>query len=270
MRYVTALTIAGSDCSGGAGIQADIKTMSALGVYSAAVITAVTVQNTLGVQAVEPVSPAIVAAQIHAVMEDIRPAAVKVGMVCGVETVEAIAGALEKYAVRCLVIDPVMVSSSGMRLMAEDAMDVFCRRLMPMSSMLTPNIPEAEIIAGMPITDEASCDKAGKAIAARCNTVLIKGGHAAGKVKTDRLYDAEKMLASMESTEVETRNTHGTGCTLSAAITAFHALGMSSVEACEKAKEYVTRALQAGSGITIGAGCGPLNHFFNPERQKVF
>lgn len=270
MRYVTALTIAGSDCSGGAGIQADIKTMSALGVYSAAVITAVTVQNTLGVQAVEPVEPGIVAAQIHAVMRDIKPMAVKIGMVCGAETIDVIADALAGYDVRNLVVDPIMVSSSGMRLMEEEAVEVFCRRLLPMSSVLTPNIPEAEVISGIPITDEAACDEAGRSIAARCKTVLIKGGHAVGKVKTDRLYAEERLLMSIEGATIETRNTHGTGCTLSAAITSFLACGKSPVEACKGAKEYITKALQTGSDITIGAGFGPVNHFFNPERLKVY
>lgn len=268
-RYVTALTIAGSDCSGGAGIQADIKTMSALGVYAASVITSVTVQNTLGVTAVEAVGAGTVAGQIHAVMQDIRPDAVKIGMVNSRRTIEAIAGALSEYDVRHIVADPVMAATSGMRLMTEDAVDAFRRRLMPMVTLLTPNLPEAGILSGMEIRNSGDALVAGMRIAGQTGgLVLIKGGHAGGDGrKCDRLYDSGGLLLELDSPAVETRNTHGTGCTLSAAITSFLACGFPMDEALRKAKAYITEALRRGADVTVGGGHGPVNHFFCPQKM---
>lgn len=264
-HYIAALTIAGSDCSGGAGIQADIKTFSALGVYAASAITAITVQNTLGVSGVEGVAATVVEEQIHAVMTDIRPAAVKVGMVHDVATIEAIARALACYPVPHIVVDPIMVSTSGCPLLADDAMQVFRQRLLPLATLLTPNIPEAEVLSGMTITDAASCHAAGMRIAAEtAGYVLIKGGHAVGDSKTDRLYGADGLKGEFTAATVATPNTHGTGCTLSAAITAYLALGHPIEEAVAQAKTYMTQALVAGSDVAIGLGRGPVNHFFSP------
>ena len=250
MRYLPVLTIAGSDCSGGAGIQADMKTMSALGCYAASVVTAVTVQNTVGVSGVDLVRPETVAAQIRAVMDDIRPVAVKVGMAGDAATMCTIACALKAYEPKAVVVDPVMVSTSGHVLMPRAAIDAFRRYMLPLA-------------------DEASCHAAGLVIArdARC-PVLIKGGHFGGHDKVDRLYAADGRLAQTYATEaVDTTNTHGTGCTLSSAIACFIARGLPLADAVRQAKAYVTEALKAGSGVEIGQGHGPVNHFFNPEKM---
>lgn len=262
-KYIATLTIAGSDCSGGAGIQADIKTMSALGCYAASAITAITVQNTLGVTAVHAVPPEIVAGQIKAVMDDIEPKAIKIGMVNDAETIFAIAETLKAYCLPHLVVDPVMVATSGSRLMQDDALDVFCRELLPLATLLTPNVPEAEVLSGIKITDKGSMDKAARRVLQLgCNNLLIKGGHLAGQ-KVDRLYgdvDCEYVAEN-----VVTRNTHGTGCSLSSAITTFLAQGFSTDKAIGKAKEWLTEALKAGADVEIGHGHGPVNHFFNPK-----
>lgn len=262
-KYIATLTIAGSDCSGGAGIQADIKTMSALGCYAASAITAITVQNTLGVTAVHAVPPEIVAGQIKAVMDDIEPKAIKIGMVNDAETIFAIAETLKAYSLPHLVVDPVMVATSGSRLMQDDALDVFCRELLPLATLLTPNVPEAEVLSGIKITDKGSMDKAARRVLQLgCNNLLIKGGHLAGQ-KVDRLYgdvDCEYVAEN-----VVTRNTHGTGCSLSSAITSFLAQGFSTDEAIGKAKKWLTEALKAGADVEIGHGHGPVNHFFNPK-----
>lgn len=266
-RYPTALTIAGSDSCGGAGIQADIKTMSALGCYAASAITAITAQNTLGVEAIEAVSPEVVAAQIRAVMDDIHPVAAKIGMVNDRDTIKAIAATLSKYAMGNLVVDPVMVSTSGSRLMQSDATETFRKELMPMCTLLTPNLPEAEVLSGIYIYNVDDCDKAARIIAQGCGGyVLIKGGHAdSGDKKQDRLYDNAGLLVSTFAAKtVDTRNTHGTGCTLSAAITALLARGLSMPEAISGAKDYVSAAIAAGADVNIGQGHGPVNHFFNP------
>lgn len=266
-RYPTALTIAGSDSCGGAGIQADIKTMSALGCYAASAITAITAQNTLGVEAIEAVSPEVVAAQIRAVMDDIFPTAVKIGMVNDAATIHAIASELGKYAVGNLVVDPVMVSTSGSRLMQSDAVETFRNELMPICTLLTPNLPEAEVLSGIYIYNVEDCDKAARIIAQECSGfVLIKGGHADnGGQKQDRLYDnSGQPVGTFAAKTVDTRNTHGTGCTLSAAITALLTRGLSMPEAIGQAKDYVSAAIASGADVSIGQGHGPVNHFFNP------
>jgi len=269
MKYIPTLTIAGSDSCGGAGIQADIKTMSALGCYASSAITAITVQNTVGVTAVHAVPPEIVAGQIRAVMDDIKPIAVKIGMVNDAATIEAIANALAEYDIKNLVIDPVMVATSGSRLMQDDAVDIFRNKLLPMATLLTPNVPEAEVLSNMKITDEASMNEAAKRILAKgCNTLLIKGGHLAGK-KIDRLYAADKQVREYEAQDVATRNTHGTGCTLSSAITAHLAIGYTMEEAIAKAKAWLTEALIAGADVEIGSGHGPVNHFHAPVKTII-
>lgn len=269
MKYIPTLTIAGSDSCGGAGIQADIKTMSALGCYASSAITAITIQNTVGVTAVHAVPPEIVAGQIRAVMDDIKPLAIKIGMVNDATTIEAIADALVDYDIKILVIDPVMVATSGSRLMQDDAVDIFRNKLLPMATLLTPNVPEAEVLSNMKITDEASMNEAAKRILAKgCNTLLIKGGHLAGK-KIDRLYAADKQVREYEAQDVATRNTHGTGCTLSSAITAHLAIGYTMEEAIAKAKAWLTEALIAGADVEIGSGHGPVNHFHAPVKTII-
>lgn len=281
-KYIAVLTIAGSDCSGGAGIQADIKTISALGCYAASAITAVTVQNTQGVTAVHAVPPEIVAGQIRAVMDDIKPKAVKIGMVNDAETIKAIADTLADYDIEHIVVDPVMVSTSGSKLMQDDAIKVFIEKLLPMSTLITPNIYEAEILAGKKITDEeAMNDVAGEILSKGAEAVLIKGGHIEGDKKVDLLYNAIRKTEarssdltmmigdSFESETVETRNTHGTGCTLSAAIASNLAMGLGINKAIDKAKYWLTSALIAGADVEIGRGHGPVNHFYAPKKMRI-
>ena len=268
-RYIATLTIAGSDSCGGAGIQADIKTMSALGCYAASVITAVTVQNTMGVSAVHAVPPEIVAGQIRAVMDDIRPQAVKVGMVNDINTIKTIADTLAEYDIEHLVVDPVMVATSGARLMQDDAVEVFIRKLMPLATLLTPNVPEAEVLSGISINDKSSMDNAARIIQDKgCQSLLIKGGHIEGR-KIDRLYTSMGSEREYEAANVATRNTHGTGCTLSSAITSYLAMGYAIGEAIAAAKEWLTGALIAGANVEIGSGHGPVNHFYNPQKTII-
>ena len=270
MNYVCALSIAGSDCSGGACIQADLKTMSALGVYAATAITAITVQNTCGVTAVQAVAPAIVEGQIRAVMEDIEPKAVKIGMVNDKATILAISKALHYYCPAQLIVDPVMVATSGSRLMQPDALACFEQELLPMATLLTPNVPEAELLSGQAIDAPEAMEAAAQAILAKgCQAVLIKGGHLEGATKADRLFTAEGNIANFQAASVDTRNTHGTGCTLSSAITARLALGDSLIEAIRQAKEYLTEALRQGADVTIGHGHGPVNHFYQPQSLQI-
>ena len=268
MRYYTALTIAGSDSCGGAGIQADIKTMSALGVYATSAITAITVQNTKGVYGIQNVEPEIVKGQIEAVMEDIHPDAIKIGMVNDCDTIRAIAETLKKYqeSFQHLVIDPVMVSTSGCRLMQEDALDVFITELLPLATLLTPNIPEAEILANRKIENVEDIKAAAAAISKQgCRYVLIKGGHFDGEEKIDYLFEGGKQKTSYRGISVNTRNTHGTGCTLSSAITSYLAREMDMNTAIAMAKTYLSGAILAGKDIKIGEGHGPVNHFYEPK-----
>ena len=268
MRYYTALTIAGSDSCGGAGIQADIKTMSALGVYAASAITAITVQNTKGVYGIQNVEPEIVKGQIEAVMEDIHPDAIKIGMVNDCDTIRAIAETLKKYQenFQYLIIDPVMVSTSGCRLMQEDALDVFITELLPLATLLTPNIPEAEILANRKIENAEDIKAAAAAISKLgCRYVLIKGGHFDGEEKIDYLFEDGKQKTSYRGISVNTRNTHGTGCTLSSAITSYLAREMDMNTAIAMAKTYLSGAILAGKDIKIGEGHGPVNHFYEPK-----
>lgn len=270
MRYICALTIAGSDSCGGAGIQADIKTMSALGVYAASAITSVTVQNTMGVAEIQTVAPAVVAGQIRAVMDDMRPEAVKIGMVSDAETMRAIAGVLERYPKRTTVVDPVMVSTSGSTLMKQDALGQFCHSLLPMATLLTPNIPEAERLSGMKIhTVEAMDLAAERILCMNCKAVLIKGGHLEGDRKVDRLYMDDGNVRTFVHKTIATRNTHGTGCTLSSAITSFMARGLDMPAAVAAAKDYLSQALESGKGVCVGDGHGPVNHFFDPEKLII-
>ena len=286
MKYYTALTIAGSDSCGGAGIQADIKTMSALGVYASSAITAITVQNTKGVYGIQNVEPEIVKGQIEAVMDDIHPDAIKIGMVNDCDTIRAITETLKKYEdqFQHLVIDPVMVSTSGCRLMQEDALEIFIEELLPLASLLTPNIPEAEILAGRKIQNVDDIRKAASSIIQLgCNNVLIKGGHFEGTEKTDYLFENKqneednrqehaddiRETAIYQGATINTCNTHGTGCTLSSAITSYLARGYNMEEAISSAKAYLSDAIEAGKDVKIGEGHGPVNHFHAPQKLYI-
>ena len=255
----TALTIAGSDCSGGAGVQADLKTMSALGVFGMSVIVSVVAENTARVLSIEDISPKVIADQIDAVFEDIPPDAVKVGMLSTPACMEAVAAGLKKYRPRHVVIDPVMYAKNGCPLMQEDAIDTLIRTVVPLATLLTPNIPEAEKIAGMAIRSVEDMQQAARKIAAMgAKAVLVKGGHATGDAQ-DILFDGTT-FHSYTKKRIQTKNTHGTGCTLSSAIASYLALGESLESAVEKAKDYVTHAIE--DALDIGKGYGPTNHFF--------
>lgn len=269
MKYIQVMTIAGSDCSGGAGIQADIKTISALGGYASSVITAVTVQNTCGVTAVHPVPADIVGAQIRAVLSDMDVDAIKVGMVTDGEIIAAICAELRPVVSRIPVIfDPVLVSSSGFPLATPEAVELIRRELMPLCYLLTPNLPEAQLLSGITITDNDSLHAAANALlAAGCRNVLVKGGHRTDGQMTDVLFSHEETTTvSFTEKQINTPNTHGTGCTLSSAIATYVAQGLPLPEAVEEAKKFLTAALKAGAGVSVGKGHGPLNHFFSPRK----
>ncbi len=256
------MTIAGSDPSGGAGIQADLKTFSALGVYGATAITAITVQNTQSVKYVHKLPPQVVYDQIVAVMEDVTVDAVKIGMVNDAETLDAIVRALTAYRPKFLVVDPVMVSTSGCALMQPDALAIMRERLLPMADLVTPNLPEAWTLAG---TDTSVDDAAQAILRLGVKALLIKGGHAEGKTKTDYLYiykgEGMKRVEFTAET-IDTPNTHGTGCTLSSAIAALLVCGNGLEDAVRQAKEYLTEALKAGADVRVGCGHGPVCHFY--------
>ncbi|MEQ0488443.1 bifunctional hydroxymethylpyrimidine kinase/phosphomethylpyrimidine kinase [Anaerococcus murdochii] len=253
----TCLTIAGSDSSGGAGIQADLKTMTVNGVYAMSVITALTAQNTQGVTGILDVSPEFITEQMDAVFNDIYPDAIKIGMVSSPEIVEAIAASLEKYQAKNIVLDPVMVATSGAKLLKGEAMDSLINRLIPLADVITPNIPEGEILAGMEITNEDQMIKAAEEIGKKYDcAVLLKGGHRVNDAN-DLLYrDGE--FKWFRSERIDNPNTHGTGCTLSSAIAANLAKGDDIDQAIERAKDYLTGALRAG--LDLGKGSGPLMH----------
>ena len=268
------MTIAGSDPSGGAGIQADLKTFSALGVYGASAVTAVTVQNTVGVKYVHPLPPEAVYDQISAVMEDIRPDAVKIGMVNDALTLDAVIRALETYRPRHIVVDPVMVSTSGCALMQADALRAMKERLLPLADIVTPNLPEAFALAGSEEGRHSIQEAAAAILRLGVKALLIKGGHAEGRIKTDYLYmtnagepisDCGSTYIELSADTVDTANTHGTGCTLSSAIAAFLARGHRLEQAVRSAKQYLTSALEAGADIAAGKGHGPVNHFFRDD-----
>lgn len=255
----TALTIAGSDCSGGAGVQADLKTMSALGVFGMSVIVSVVAENTARVLSIEDISPKVIADQIDAVFEDIPPDAVKVGMLSTPACMEAVAAGLKKYRPRHVVIDPVMYAKNGSPLMQESAISALRSTVLPLATLLTPNIPEAEKLAGMEISSEADMREAARRIQALGpQNVLVKGGHAQGEAR-DILLCGEDFHV-FASRRIPTKNTHGTGCTLSSAIAAYLARGEVLPEAMRKAKEYVTGAIE--HALPLGHGCGPTHHFF--------
>lgn len=254
-----ALTIAGSDCSGGAGIQADIKTFAAHGVYGMSVITSVVAENTSRVIDAMTVTPEMIGKQIDAVFEDILVDAVKIGMLSTPESMNAIADRFKIYSPKIVVIDPVMYAKNGCPLMNPESVETLKKVILPMAHILTPNIPEAEIITNMKIsTVEDMRTAAEKIYDMGCDSVLIKGGHYIGNALDILFYQGQ--FYTFETERIQTKNTHGTGCTLSSAITANMALGFTVCESVKKAKHYVTTAIK--HSLDIGKGCGPTNHFY--------
>lgn len=270
--YPVVLSIAGSDSSGGAGIQADLKTFSALGVYGATAITAITAQNTQGVHSQLAIDPQMVYDQIVAVIDDLHPSCVKIGMLSNSEVVMAVAEALSRYPTH-IILDPVIVSTTGHRLLSLDAQEVIKQRLLPYSMLVTPNIPEMEALANYSVdTYEHKVEASKILFDFGAKAILLKGGHEEGEHKCDILFTnsgsgIESTIFTSES--ITTRNTHGTGCTLSSAITAFMARGYDIVEAISEAKRFITEAIRSGADIEIGHGIGPVNHGFNPLKMII-
>lgn len=270
--YPIVLSIAGSDSGGGAGIQADLKTFSSLGVYGATAITAITAQNTQGVHSQFALPPQMVYDQIIAVMEDIHPSVIKIGMLSNVQVAAVVADALERYSIP-IILDPVMVSSSGHRLLSVEAQEILNERLLPMAQLVTPNIPEMEALTAMPLSTISDKYNAAKhLLSLGVQSVLLKGGHEEGDTKVDILYQKSPqgiVTCSFSSDTLNTRNIHGTGCTLSSAIAAYMARGLALKEAISSAKIYITEAIKAGADISVGKGYGPVNHLFNPLKMMV-
>jgi hydroxymethylpyrimidine/phosphomethylpyrimidine kinase len=256
------LTIAGSDSGGGAGIQADLKTFSALRTYGLSVITALTAQNTQRVTAIHAPPADFLRAQLDAVLEDIRIDAVKIGMVGGSEAIIEVAEALRRHGARDVVLDPVMVAKSGDRLLADDAVQALTRHLVPLARVITPNLPEAAVLLGeRPASDEDTmADQAGRLMRLGAGSVLLKGGHLEGPVSVDLLHDGHA-ITRLEAPRAPTRHTHGTGCTLSSAIAALLARGQDLQGAVAEAKRYVTAAIAAAGRLGVGHGRGPVHHF---------
>ncbi len=254
------LTIAGSDSSGGAGIQADIKTITAHKLYAMSAITALTAQNTTGVYGVLDADADFVKKQIDCIFTDIRPDSVKIGMVSNSDIINAIADKLIEYKAENIVVDPVMVATSGSKLISDEAKDTLIKRLLPLGTIITPNIPEAEVLSGIKIKSDEDMIKAAKEISKNMDSaILIKGGHY-DKNANDLLYDNGKIYW-FKGKRVDNNNTHGTGCTLSSAIACNLAMGYSKEESIKNAKDYITGALKAG--LDLGKGSGPLNHMYN-------
>jgi hydroxymethylpyrimidine/phosphomethylpyrimidine kinase len=262
MTTPIALTIAGSDSSGGAGIQADLKTFAAFGVYGASVITALTAQNTTGVSGIHQVPAEFVTAQIDAVFSDLAVGAVKIGMVAQPPVIDAIVAGLKRWSPKHVVLDPVMVATSGDRLLAAEAVDALRTRLIPLASVITPNLPEAAALLDEGVAaDEAAVEKQGRQLLALgCKAVLIKGGHGEGAESIDYLVDSSGVTA-LAAPRIVTKNTHGTGCSLSSAIAAGLAKGEGMETAVRKAKAFVSAAIAAADRFSVGHGHGPIHHF---------
>lgn len=260
MKMKTALTIAGSDCSGGAGIQADLKTMTMNGVYGMSAITALTAQNTTGVKSIQESTPEFLKEQLDAVFEDIFPDAVKIGMVSSTELIHVIADALRLYQARNIVVDPVMVATAGSALIQTQAVQTMVEELLPLADLVTPNIPEAEVLSGMTIGSKEDMETAAKQLGDRYGcAVLLKGGHSINDAN-DLLY-TEGKLSWFQGKRIDNPNTHGTGCTLSSAIASNLAKGFSLGESVQRAKEYISGALAAM--LDLGKGSGPMMHNFD-------
>jgi hydroxymethylpyrimidine/phosphomethylpyrimidine kinase len=269
-QYPRVLSIAGSDSGGGAGIQADLKTFSALGCFGMTAITALTAQNTQGVRAIHGVPPEMLRDQIDAVVEDIGVHAVKIGMLHSPEIVETVAAAIDRHALPHVVLDPVMVATSGAVLIDSPAIAVLVRELFKRAVLVTPNLDEASLLVGRTLTSEADMQAAASELLVRgAHAVLLKGGHLQGDVVSDLLVTAAGHVHWMRAPRIATPNTHGTGCTLSSAIAAHLALGMGLVDAVEAARLYVRAALQGGATVRTGSGSGPLNHGVAPIAMQL-
>jgi hydroxymethylpyrimidine/phosphomethylpyrimidine kinase len=262
--YHKVLTIAGSDSGGGAGIQADLKTFAAIGCYGMSVITALTAQNTQGVTAIHALPPSFAIEQMTAVFTDIGADAVKIGMLYSAELIEAISETLNKYRARNIVLDPVMVAQSGDKLLQDDAIQAIKDHLMPVADVVTPNLPEAEVLLGQKIESFEDMQRAARSLAQfGSRSVLIKGGHLEGNISTDLLYLTEEdRFVILEAERIASTNNHGTGCTLSSAIAAYMSKGSDIENAANKAKTYIHHAIRAGAAYKIGHGHGPVHHFF--------
>jgi len=260
----TALTIAGSDSGGGAGIQADLKTFAALGVFGMSAITAITAQNTCGVTNIRELDDEIIADQVAAVYSDIPVDAVKIGMLASTRIIQTVAAALKQHGARNIVVDPVMVAKSGSLLLLPEAVDALKQLLLPLADVVTPNLHEAAAIAGFPVTDRAGMERAAVAIKAMGpRYVVVKGGHLTGD-PCDLLYDGNRFQALVNE-RIDTKHTHGTGCTFSSAIAAGLARGLTMEEAVQAAKEYITLAIR--HGFSLGKGVGPTHHFYDLYRR---
>ncbi len=269
-QYPRVLSIAGSDSGGGAGIQADLKTFAALGCFGMTAITALTAQNSCGVRAIHPVPPDMLRAQIDAVLEDIGADAVKVGMLHSPEIVRAVAQAIDRHRLTRVVFDPVMVATSGAKLIDDPAIAVLVAELFPRAALITPNLDEAALLVGRPLTSAQDMAQAAAELLARgARAVLLKGGHLAGDVVMDLLLQASAEPLWLQAPRINTANTHGTGCTLSSAIAAHLALGATLTQAVQQARDFVRQALLAGASVKTGQGEGPLNHGFAPLPMQL-
>ena len=269
-RYARVLSIAGSDSGGGAGIQADLKTFSALGCYGMTAITAITAQNTQGVRAIHGVPAQMLRAQIDAVLEDIGADAVKIGMLHDPEVVRVVVEAIERHRLQQVVLDPVMVATSGDRLMAAETVHVLVHELFPLASVITPNLDEAALLLDRAIDGADALDAAATALLALgAPAVLLKGGHLPGDTVMDVLALTDGTRLRLQSPRIVTHNGHGTGCTLSSAIAAHLALGLALPQAVEQARAYILGAIAAGANVHTGHGHGPLNHGYAPLAQRV-
>ncbi|MEJ7932181.1 bifunctional hydroxymethylpyrimidine kinase/phosphomethylpyrimidine kinase [Ramlibacter sp. AN1015] len=270
LRYARVLVIAGSDSGGGAGIQADLKTLSALGCFGMTAITALTAQNTLGVRAIHPVPLDMLHAQIDAVLEDIGADAVKIGMLHSAETVRAVGRAIDRHRMEHVVLDPVMVATSGARLIDSEAVDVLRRELFPLAALVTPNLDEAALLVGRPLANEDDMHAAAQQLlAGGARAVLLKGGHLPSDTVSDLLLQAGAPPMWLRARRIRTLNTHGTGCSLSSAVAAHLARGLPLAEAVREASAYVRGALQAGAAVRTGGGSGPLNHAWQPQPMQL-
>lgn len=269
-RYPRVLSIAGSDSGGGAGVQADLKTFAALGCFGMTAITALTAQNTTGVRSIHAVPLQILADQIDAVVEDIGTDAVKIGMLHSAPTVQAVADAIDRHRLGRVVLDPVMVATSGATLIDPPAVASLVRELFPRTALVTPNLDEAALLVDRPLRSEADMEAAARELLARgANAVLLKGGHLEGDTVSDLLLAKDADPQWMRAPRIATANTHGTGCTLSSAIAAHLALGADLPQAVRQAREFVRGALQAGADARTGAGSGPLNHGHAPRPMRL-
>ena len=268
-RYPRLLTIAGSDSGGGAGIQADLKTFAALGCYGMTAITAITAQNTRGVTAIQALPASLLAQQMDAVAQDIGVDAVKIGMLHNAEAVLAVAAAIRRHGWTRVVLDPVMVATSGDALMARETVAVLVRELFPLAAVVTPNLDEAALLLGRPVTREAGLEAAAAdLLALGARALLLKGGHLAGDELVDVLLEAGRPPLRLAGARIASGNTHGTGCTLSSAIACHLALGSSLADAVRLARDYVREAILHGADVQTGGGHGPLNHGFAPLPLK--